>query len=100
MPVPAAQPKVQLAPLQIGDVTIGLPVVQAALSGYSDAAMRVTARRLGAAYALCEVMLDQFLLAVKQRKRTRHFFHLVDEDHPVGGQLMGAEAEQKNPPHA
>jgi nifR3 family TIM-barrel protein len=81
-------------PLQIGNIEIGFPVVQAALSGYSDAAMRLTARRLGAAYTLCEVMLDQFLLAVKQRKRTRHFFHLVDEDHPVGGQLMGAEAEQ------
>ena len=85
---------IHMPPLQIGNVTIGLPVVQAALSGYSDAAMRVTARRLGAAYALCEVMLDQFLLAVKQRKRTRHFFQLVAEDHPVGGQLMGAEAEQ------
>ncbi|MCH5375127.1 MAG: tRNA-dihydrouridine synthase family protein [Planctomycetes bacterium] len=80
--------------LKIGPVSIGFPVVQAALSGYSDWAMRLTARRLGAPYTLCEVMLDQFLLSVRQRKRTKHFLYLTDEDHPVGGQLMGAEPEQ------
>jgi nifR3 family TIM-barrel protein len=83
-----------LPTLRFDHLTIGFPVVQAALSGYSDSAMRVIARRLGASYTLCEVMLDQFLLAVKQRKRTSHFLHLADEDHPSGGQLMGAEAEQ------
>jgi nifR3 family TIM-barrel protein len=83
-----------LPPLQLGDLTIGFPVVQAALSGYSDAAMRVLARRLGASYTLCEVMLDQFLLAVKRRQRNRHFLFVADEEHPVGGQLMGAEPEQ------
>lgn len=84
----------QIADLRIGDISIGFPVVQAALSGYSDWPMRVIARRLGAPYTLCEVMLDQFLLTVKLRKRTRHFLYLSDEDHPVGGQLMGAEPEQ------
>ena len=84
----------QLKPLMIGNVQIGFPVVQAALSGYSDWAMRVIARRLGASYTLCEVMLDQFLLQVRQRKRTRHFLHVSDEEHPVGGQLMGADPEQ------
>jgi nifR3 family TIM-barrel protein len=68
--------------------------VQAALSGYSDWPMRVVARRHGASYALCEVMLDQFLVTVKNRKRNQHFLYLDDEDHPVGGQLMGAEPEQ------
>lgn len=82
------------ADLRIGEVAIGFPVVQAALSGYSDWPMRVIARRLGAPYSLCEVMLDQFLLTVKMRRRTRHFLYLTDEDHPVGGQLMGAEPEQ------
>jgi len=51
------------------------PAVQAALSGYSDWPMRLIARRHGAGYTLCEVMLDQFLLAVKRRARTRHFLH-------------------------
>jgi nifR3 family TIM-barrel protein len=92
----ATQPPIcpALRPLRIGRVEIGFPVVQAALSGYSDWAMRMIARRLGATYASCEVMLDQFLVQVRQRQRTRHFFHLSDDDHPVGGQLMGAEPEQ------
>ena len=69
-------------------------MVQAALSGYSDWPMRVIARRLGAPYTLCEVMLDQFLVQVNDRRRNRHFLHVSDEEHPVGGQLMGAEPEQ------
>jgi tRNA-dihydrouridine synthase B len=83
-----------LSPLAIGPVEIGFPAVQAALSGYSDWPMRLMARRFGAQYALCEVMLDKFLVELKDRKRTSHFLHLSDEDHPVAGQLMGAEPEQ------
>lgn len=86
--------KIELKPLQIGNVPIGFPVVQAALSGYSDWPMRVIARRLGAPYSVCEVMLDEFLVKLKERKRTSHFLHISDEEHPVGGQLMGAEPEQ------
>jgi nifR3 family TIM-barrel protein len=81
-------------PLTIGDVEIGFPVVQAALSGYSDLPMRVIARRHGASYSICEVMLDQFLLALSKRQKTRHFLDIHPEEHPVGGQLMGAEPEQ------
>ncbi|MCA9179129.1 MAG: tRNA-dihydrouridine synthase [Planctomycetales bacterium] len=80
--------------LRIGDITLDFPVVQAALSGYSDWPMRVIARRLGAPYTLCEVMLDQFLVSIRGRARTRHFLHLSDEEHPVAGQLMGAEPGQ------
>jgi len=83
-----------LPELFLGRVKIGFPVVQAALSGYSDWPMRVIARRFGAGYALCEVMLDQFLVAVRERERTRHFLHISDEEHPVGGQLMGADPVQ------
>lgn len=81
-------------PLRIGPIQIDFPVVQAALSGYSDWPMRVIARRLGAPYTLCEVMLDEFLVNLKPRKRTSHFLHISDEEHPVGGQLMGAEPDQ------
>lgn len=83
-----------LKPLIIGNVEIGFPVVQAALSGYSDCPMRVIAVRHGAPYTVCEVMLDKFLVELKERKRTSHFLHIADEEHPVGGQLMGAEPEQ------
>ncbi|MFG0267516.1 MAG: tRNA dihydrouridine synthase [Rhodopirellula sp. JB055] len=80
--------------LSLGNVRIGFPVVQAALSGYSDLPMRVIARRHSASYTICEVMLDQFLLSLTKREKTRHFLDIADEEHPVGGQLMGAEPEQ------
>jgi len=84
----------ELPHLKIGNVDIGFPVVQAALSGYSDWPMRVIARRLGAPYSICEVMLDKFLVELKERKRTSHFLHISDEEQPVGGQLMGSDPAQ------
>lgn len=92
--IPTIATIANLKPLKIGNVEIGFPVVQAALSGYSDWPMRVIAKRLGASYTLCEVMLDEFLVNLKERKRTSHFLHISGEEHPVGGQLMGAEPEQ------
>ncbi|MEQ1828285.1 MAG: tRNA-dihydrouridine synthase [Pirellula sp.] len=94
-PPSSAEPAAQLyRPLKIGSVKIGFPVVQAALSGYSDWPMRLLARRHGASYSLCEVMLDQFLVSLKDRKRTQHFLFNTPEEQPVAGQLMGAEPEQ------
>jgi tRNA-dihydrouridine synthase B len=81
----------ELRELSIGPLRLDFPVVQAALSGYSDMPMRVIARRLGAPYTLCEVMLDQFILQLKPRRRNRHFLQIADEEHPTGGQLMGAD---------
>jgi nifR3 family TIM-barrel protein len=75
--------------LRLGNVDVGFPVVQAALSGYSDWAMRVIARRMGAPYALCEVLLDRLVL--QGGRASRRHLHLSDEEHPVGGQLMGAD---------
>lgn len=88
---------VELKPLSIGDVNVGVPVVQAALSGYSDAPMRVVARRLGAPYTLAEVMIERFVLSLKNRGRTRHHLYVSDEEHPVGGQLMGSKADEFAP---
>jgi tRNA-dihydrouridine synthase B len=81
----------RLRELSIGPLRLDFPVVQAALSGYSDMPMRVIARRLGAPYTLCEVMLDQFILQLKPRRKNRHFLQVADEEHPTGGQLMGAD---------
>src|SRR5579871_1899988 len=83
--------------LRIGSVAIGFPVVQAALSGYSDWVMRVIARRLGAPYTLCEVMLDQFLIEAAHSSKNRRRLRVSDEEHPVGGQLMGANPEDFGP---
>lgn len=86
-----------LPPLPIGPLRLDFPVVQAALSGYSDLPMRVIARRLGAPYTLCEVMLDRFVNSLKPRRKNRHFLRVADEEHPTGGQLMGADPEEFGP---
>jgi nifR3 family TIM-barrel protein len=74
--------------LTIGPMRLGVPSVQAALSGYSDLAMRLISRRAGASYAVSEGLLDKALIAGNHRKRA---VALTDEDHPVAGQLLGSE---------
>lgn len=86
--MPVAAPS--LPQLAIGNVQIGFPVVQAALSGYSDMAMRVIARRLGASYSLCEVVLDQVVLSAGKKLKKR-YFQIDPGEHPVAGQLMGSD---------
>ncbi len=80
------------ATLRIGPIGLTGPFVQAALSGYSDAPMRRLARRYGCPYALNEVVLDRLVL--QGGRAMRRDLALAADDHPVGGQLMGAEPEQ------
>lgn len=75
--------------LKIGDLSLDFPVVQAALSGYSDLAMRRVARLHGAPYTLNEVVLDKLVLV--RGKKQRQITRVASDDHPVGGQLMGSE---------
>jgi nifR3 family TIM-barrel protein len=78
--------------LKIGALELDAPVVQAALSGYSDVAMRRVARGHGAAFALSGVVLDKLVLTPGKGRRA--IFNVPVDDHPVGGQIMGAEPEQ------
>jgi tRNA-dihydrouridine synthase B len=77
--------------LKIGNVKLDTPVLQASLSGYSDRAMRTMARRFGCQLTFSGVMLDKsvcykpFLEKVCNKIR--------DEEHPIGGQLLGTEAK-------
>ena len=76
--------------VQIGKLTIDAPFFQAGLAGYSDAAMRLVARRHGCPYCVTEAMLDQFLIdGGKGLKRAE----LDEADHPIGGQLMGSHPD-------
>lgn len=78
--------------LAIGSVQLAVPFVQAALSGYSDLPMRRVARLHGAVYTLNEVVLDQTVLT--HGKKQRLITRVAPDDHPVGGQLMGARPEE------
>ncbi|MEX0655368.1 MAG: tRNA-dihydrouridine synthase family protein [Phycisphaeraceae bacterium] len=63
------------------------PFFQAGLAGYSDAAMRLVARRHGCPFCVTEAMLDQFLIAGGKGLAAAE---LDDADHPIAGQLMGS----------
>lgn len=78
--------------LSIGSITLDAPIAQAALSGYSDAAMRRLAREYGCPYTLNEVVLDR-LVGVRGRRMQRMLV-IAPNEHPVGGQLMGSEPGQ------
>jgi nifR3 family TIM-barrel protein len=83
--------------LRIGPHLLPNPVVQAALSGYSDWPMRRLARELGAPYTIAEVVIDTFVTSLRDRQRTRHHLYVADGDHPCGAQLMGAEPSTFGP---
>lgn len=70
------------------------PVIQAALSGYSDAPMRRLAQKFGASLTLCEVFLDQFVMNVSKRSKSKFYLAVRDSDHPCGAQLMGSAPEE------
>ncbi|MEM9252031.1 MAG: tRNA-dihydrouridine synthase family protein, partial [Planctomycetota bacterium] len=82
-PTPAAPPARPEALAWVDD----RPYYQAGLAGYSDAAMRLVARRHGCPYCVTEAMLDVFLVNGGKGLAEAE---LTDDDHPIAGQLMGS----------
>ena len=73
--------------MQIGKLKFNMPMLQASLSGYSDRAMRMLARRFGCELTFSGVMLDTSACH-KSVLRMKNY-HIRDDDHPIGGQLLG-----------
>ncbi|MFT5423126.1 MAG: tRNA-dihydrouridine synthase B [Phycisphaerales bacterium] len=73
------------------------PFFQAGLAGYSDAAMRIVARRQGCPMCVTEALLDRSLLGGGKgflKADLGDVAHNVpggDEDHPLSGQIMGSD---------
>jgi len=73
------------------------PFYQAGLAGYSDAAMRLIARRHGCPFAVTEALLDRTLLAGGRGFAKADLGEIEgnlpegDEDRPLAGQIMGSE---------
>jgi len=78
--------------LSLGSLNISLPAIQAALSGFSDRPMRMVSRRFGVDFAMAEVVLDDHVI-LKGKLRDR-MFEIGEDDHPIGGQLLGSRPEQ------
>ena len=76
------------------------PFFQAGLAGYSDAAMRIIARRHGCPYCVTEALLDRTLLAGGRGFVKADLGELHDnvpggdEDHPLAGQIMGSDPRE------
>jgi tRNA-dihydrouridine synthase B len=76
-----------------------LPFFQAGLCGlFSDAAMRIVARRHGCPFCVTEALLDRTLLAggkgLRQGRPGRYCEDNVPggvDDHPLAGQIMGSD---------
>ncbi len=81
------------------------PFFQAGLAGYSDAAMRLVARSLGAPFCITEALLDRTLVLGGKGRRREDPDLLAAEcglgdpatnavaglaDHPIAGQVMGS----------
>ena len=81
-----------LKPLSIGQHVLDAPMVQAALSGYSDLPMRRLAREYGCPYTLNEVVLDK--MVEQGGRKMRRMLAVHPDEHPVAGQLMGSEPAQ------
>jgi len=92
MPADTHRSDLHAPSFHLGTVPIAGPAVQAALSGYSDLPMRRVARAHGAPYAVNEVVLDEHVLG--GGKLSARALFVPDDDHPVGGQLMGSVPER------
>ncbi|MCK4872558.1 MAG: tRNA-dihydrouridine synthase [Phycisphaerales bacterium] len=73
------------------------PFFQAGLAGYSDAAMRIVARRQGCPFCVTEALLDRLLLAGGRGFAKADLADLREsipggeEDHPLAGQIIGSQ---------
>lgn len=76
------------------------PFFQAGLCGYSDAAMRIVARRHGCPFCITEALLDRTLLAGGRGFAKADLGELEDnvpggeEDQPLAGQIMGSDPRE------
>lgn len=76
------------------------PFFQAGLAGYSDAAMRLVARRQGCPYCVTEALLDRTLLCGGRGFAKADLGDLAEnvpggaEDAPLAGQIMGSDPDE------
>ncbi len=75
--------------LKLGSLTLDVPFFQASLSGYSDYAMRVLARRFGCPFTLADMMLAKS--AANPRVLCKPCFRPAADEHPVGAQILGRD---------
>lgn len=81
----------RLGKLTLGSLTLDVPFFQAAISGYTDYAMRRLAKEFGSPLALTGVMLAKSV--ADPRVLRNPSFHPRDDEHPVGAQILGEDPQ-------
>ena len=77
--------------MKLGSITLDVPFFQAALSGYSDQAMRLLAMEHGAPLVFSGLMLDKSVLYPDIMRKP--LYAVSDQEHPIGGQLLGNDPD-------
>ena len=77
--------------VQIGDVVINSRLALAPMAGVTDAAFRTICREHGAGLTYTEMVSSKAL--VYQDRKTRGLLRLGEDEHPVGAQIFGSDAD-------
>jgi len=75
--------------LKLGHITLDIPFFQAAISGYTDYAMRRIARNFGVPLTFTGVMLAKSIVHPKMFNNPA--VRPRDDEHPIGAQILGDE---------
>jgi nifR3 family TIM-barrel protein len=78
--------------IQIGNLTLKTPVIQAPMCGCTDLPFRTIAREFGCELAFPDMVKDVAVLQ-KKNKRTKKIIETAEGDRPLGIQLAGREPE-------
>jgi nifR3 family TIM-barrel protein len=81
----------KIKPLQIGELTIGMPVMLAPMAGYTNMALRSLCLEYGSGLVMTEVISTQAINY--NSKRTFHMLETGDNEHPVGAHIYGHDPE-------
>jgi tRNA-dihydrouridine synthase B len=76
----------------IGKIKLNNPIIQAALAGYTDRAMRILARKFGCELTFSGVILDTSASYKPLLEKPNYI--IKDDEHPIGAQLLGTEPEK------
>ena len=78
-------------PLKIGNVTVDFPVMLAPMAGFTDAVMRLLARRYHCGMAFTEVTSAEGL--ARGAKQSTHILETTPDELPVAAHIYGANPE-------
>ncbi len=77
--------------LKLGNISLDVPFYQAPLSGYTDRAMRVLARKFGSPLSYTGIMLAK--IALHKKAFNRLYSRPGADEGPVGAQILGSDPD-------